>query len=323
VLRADVVEVKAAGTFTQLGGFLEARRFNLAGGKVQGTLHNRGLFDFSSGVFQGKLINEGRAMLGANTGKVATSEAGAGAQMEIEVSGEGSSLVIASANQDLKALVVRHENDGLQGFDLASGGGAGEYRLIRIYPGDEAAMAEAERGLRGAIGNALSSSGDGIFDSGLDERPGTRVGIGRRVDLHQDGFLLMRPTVIGDLNLDGRVSISDFIDLAANFQSMDATWDKGDVNYDGSVTIADFIELAANFGMSYSGEVVPISSDDQRQLNAFATANVPEVNCICLWGIVGIGAAMRRRHGRGAHATIKESARTKTSTSAKGGREDS
>ncbi|HEV8378049.1 MAG TPA: hypothetical protein VGP99_04310, partial [Tepidisphaeraceae bacterium] len=52
----------------------------------------------------------------------------------------------------------------------------------------------------------------------------------------------------GDLNRDRQVSISDFIDLAANFGKTTTLWSDGDLNYDGEVTISDFIDLAANFG---------------------------------------------------------------------------
>jgi hypothetical protein len=54
----------------------------------------------------------------------------------------------------------------------------------------------------------------------------------------------------GDLNRDRQVTISDFIDLSANFNKTNAIWTDGDLNYDGSVTISDFIDLAARFGAS-------------------------------------------------------------------------
>jgi hypothetical protein len=301
LLSAHVIEVKPGGTFTQNSGRLLSDRFELMGGAVNGTLRNRGLFNYSSGSFQGKLINEGTAMLGANGGKIATAEAGAGAQMEIEVSGTGQSWVIASANQDLRSLVVRYGNDGEQGFDLASGGGPGAHRSIRIYPGDAAAITSAERELSAAVGHALHFPRDGIFDSGMDERSNMRVGLARRVDVHQDEFLLLRPTVIGDLNIDGQVSISDFIDLAAHFGSANSTWEDGDINYDGNVSIADFIELAANFGSSFSGEVVPVSGEDRAELAAFAAANVPEPGGLVVAGIVAMSLAMRRRRRQAAY----------------------
>jgi hypothetical protein len=59
------------------------------------------------------------------------------------------------------------------------------------------------------------------------------------------------------LNLDKNVSISDFIDLSANFNTAGG-WRQGDLNYDKQVTISDFIDLSANFGQFVAGEVEPI-----------------------------------------------------------------
>ena len=78
---------------------------------------------------------------------------------------------------------------------------------------------------------------------------------------------------LGDLNVDGTVSISDFIDLASNFGKTNATWVDGDTNNDGTVSIADFINLASNFGQNYSPgvpqapaavEVVSVEQKDAR-----------------------------------------------------------
>ncbi len=69
--------------------------------------------------------------------------------------------------------------------------------------------------------------------------------------------ILVRYTVVGDLNLDRQVSIGDFIDLSSHFGQSPANWGEGDVNYDDSVSIADFIALASNFGQSFSGNLTP------------------------------------------------------------------
>ncbi len=72
----------------------------------------------------------------------------------------------------------------------------------------------------------------------------------------------------GDLNGDRQVTISDFIDLASNFNKSPATYADGDLNYDNAVTISDFIDLAANFGQSLpapasgagaTGSLLPVS----------------------------------------------------------------
>src|SRR5207237_8802709 len=64
------------------------------------------------------------------------------------------------------------------------------------------------------------------------------------------GTIIIRPALIGDLNLDDSVSISDFIDLAANFNAS-GVWATGDLNYDDQTTISDFIDLASHFGETY------------------------------------------------------------------------
>src|SRR5205807_8361573 len=103
---------------------------------------------------------------------------------------------------------------------------------------------------------------DGILDSHLSSHPPAGIGLAQLIDAHGDPYLLIRPTEIGDLNLDGQVTISDFIDLAANFGASgpDITWQEGDLNYDNAVTIADFIDLAANFGASYAADGISASS---------------------------------------------------------------
>ncbi len=125
----------------------------------------------------------------------------------------------------------------------------------------------------------------------------------RGIDGLDGDEVLVRYTVIGDLNLDGTVSISDFIDLAAHFNAArDVTWQMGDVNYDGSVTIADFIDLASNFGQSVSGIATPISEEDRLVLSAFAASAeasaVPEAGSVLMCLLAVGGAGMRRRKMR-------------------------
>jgi hypothetical protein len=88
--------------------------------------------------------------------------------------------------------------------------------------------------------------------------------------------------MIGDLNLDGSVSIGDFIVLASNFNQTGKRWQDGDVNYDNTVSIADFLDLAANFNTSYAGEIFPINPAEQKLLDEFYAANVPEPALILL-----------------------------------------
>ena len=97
--------------------------------------------------------------------------------------------------------------------------------------------------------------------------PGRRLGVILNTDPIRTSFagesglvgneILFLYTLVGDLNLDKTVSISDFIDLASNFNK-NGTWRDGDLNYDGLITIADFIDLASNFNQSFATSSDPI-----------------------------------------------------------------
>src|SRR5207245_11729559 len=88
-----------------------------------------------------------------------------------------------------------------------------ELPAMRIHGGD---LDAAKGSLAAAIQNA-KVNGEGILDSGLHE--GAAIGIAKLTDAHGDAFVLIRPTRVGDLNLDGAVTISDFIDLASDRKS--------------------------------------------------------------------------------------------------------
>ncbi|MEE9211021.1 MAG: dockerin type I domain-containing protein, partial [Phycisphaeraceae bacterium] len=62
-----------------------------------------------------------------------------------------------------------------------------------------------------------------------------------------DPLMVMRPALPGDTNLDGMVTLSDFIQLQNHFGQVGG-WTDGDFNGDGMVTIADFAILQSNYG---------------------------------------------------------------------------
>jgi len=217
----------------------------------------------------------------------------AGSNLSLNISGNASSTdarVILNSAQDLRNLRINFDDPGSQTLDLNSPAAPGGFNPIRIYP---AGLPEVKAHIFAAIRHALHAiPDDGIIDSGL--HPGSAIGVAI-VDDH----VLVRSTRIGDLNLDGIVTISDFIDLASNFGlTGTATWQEGDLNYDGSVTISDFIDLASNFNTSYAGDSWPISDSDAKALADFAQAHgVPEPGVM----MMGLGTALllarRRREG--------------------------
>jgi hypothetical protein len=212
----------------------------------------------------------------------------------------GSSNLVLGSHQHLKELKIPLSNREHQwvGLDLASPAAAGAYHGVYIYAADLEATKVA---MWRAIRNSFSKPDDGIFDSGLHE--GAAVGVAIVTDAYGDRNVTVRSTRIGDLNLDGAVTVADFMQLAANFNAIgSATWQEGDVNYDQSVTIADFMMLAAHFNSTYGGEIL---GQDAHILASFAASMgvdpsvigsaVPEPAGVSALAIGAMGLSRRRR----------------------------
>ncbi|HEV8605642.1 MAG TPA: hypothetical protein VGQ99_09765 [Tepidisphaeraceae bacterium] len=227
-------------------------------------------FHAPDSIFQAR---GGNTILRTNAGAPATPASPASANLNVIVGPEPAKIML-NINQVFRNLTVSTSNPGPQSFDLNSPTIPGAFRSLSIYNGSKsdlwAAISSANRA-------GAPDPLDGIFDSGLASHPSSAIGLARVTDPHGDSYLLIRPTRIGDLNLDGVVTISDFIDLSSNFGASgpNITWQEGDLNYDNAVTISDFIDLSANFGSSYSGATLPISSSDLALLNNFASSPSP------------------------------------------------
>jgi hypothetical protein len=225
------------------------------------------------------IVAEGNTLaLNTNAGKPAAASPAGGApiaavaNLRLSVTGSGARINLGS-DQDLDALDVLVANAGNQSFDLASPATAGAARKIRIYANDlTAARASIYSALVNANAPGSTTPLDGIFDSNLASHPNSRIGLAQVTDAHRDPHLLLRPTRIGDVNLDGSVTIADFLILAGNIGGSDVYWGQGDLNYDRAVTIADFLALSANFNTTYAGESFPIAAADAATLSAFAMA---------------------------------------------------
>jgi len=229
-------------------------------------------------------VSEGILRVGANLGEAA----------RLMIQGNSSStdaVIVLDSDQDLADLNISVNDSGRQGLNLSSPGAAAAFRSVRIHATD---IAAAKGTLNDLIRQARITPGDGIFDSNLALHPNSSLGIAAMAS----GYVLIRPTRIGDINLDGAVTISDFIDLATNFGRTGVTWQEGDMNYDGSITISDFIDLASNFGATYGGNVLPISAADQLTLDSFAAAHgiaVPEPALISILLLASLATRRLRR----------------------------
>jgi hypothetical protein len=89
------------------------------------------------------------------------------------------------------------------------------------------------------------------------------------------GQIEVRYTVLGDANLDGKVTGADILILALHSEkSVTNGWDEGDFNYDGHVNGADFTLLSANLN---KGTNISLSSNSQAIANGPASP-VPGMN---------------------------------------------
>jgi autotransporter-associated beta strand protein len=225
-------------------------------------------------------VTRGRVRLNSNAGL-------GGAKLALRIVGNSNGAearVVLGDDQDLRELSIHTGAAGTQILDLSSPVGAGEYHGVRVYAAD---LEGTKRALWEAVGKGLSGE-EGVVDSGRHSN--SRIGVVRLSD-----HVYMRATRIGDVNLDGIVTIADFLVVAGNFDMLEtATWQEGDLSGDGDVTIADFLELAGNFNSSYSGERREIGAEDA----AFAAehgAGVPEPGWVGMAILGGLISARRRK----------------------------
>jgi hypothetical protein len=116
------------------------------------------------------------------------------------------------------------------------------------------------------------------------------------------GQIEIKYTLLGDADLDGAVTGSDFTILASNPGQSVSSWDKGDFDYDGVVSGSDFTALVENLGKSASGADIILPAADYAAIDAFAAANglmadVPEPASMLLIPMAGFGILARRRRG--------------------------
>jgi hypothetical protein len=241
-------------------------------------------------------VRRGLISMVTNPGTPSTAASPAQARLTLHIHNDTATVALQTSI-DLKNLIMDLADPGLQSLDLNSPAAPGQYNALRLYADD---LTSARAALNAYIRHAIDFPGDGLSDSGLSGggHPSSAIGVARLPDAHGDDHILVRLTRIGDLNLDGAVTISDFIDLASHFNSSGATWQDGDLNYDGQVTISDFIDLASNFGATYSGAVLPLNPADAQLLSDFASshgASVPEPSLLALTTPLLLLPARRRR----------------------------
>jgi hypothetical protein len=156
--------------------------------------------------------------------------------------------------------------------------------------------------------NGGAWNGDGINSSTAAASSGTEaVGIADNSVLKLTSFdgmpvdqssVLMKLTLAGDANLDGRVDNADLAALAAHWQGTSAVWTSGDFDYNGVVDIHDLLFMAINWGTSVSS-ASPISGSlpAALALMGLTGTSVPEPlgTAAVVLGLVAASRRQRRR----------------------------
>ena len=97
-------------------------------------------------------------------------------------------------------------------------------------------------------------AGGSIFSSTLASNPRFAIADNDSADPLNSGqaanTVLLRPAIIGNATLSGKVGFNDFVQLARNYNKTNADWAMGDFNYDGKVGFDDLVALARNYNQS-------------------------------------------------------------------------
>jgi hypothetical protein len=177
------------------------------------------------------------------------------------------------------ALVVKHAPNASPLADIAARIALAYSAAAGPWQGDGITSSSAATIAQTGLGYGEASELLGISGA----QTGSFAGV--TVDANS---VLVRWTRLGDADLDGRVTFTDFQRLERGFGKAGGWW-SGDFNYDGVVDRADFMILYQNFG-------------EEAALPAPAGASVPEPGMVAWLGtmyLLGAGRASRRKTFRG------------------------
>ena len=88
--------------------------------------------------------------------------------------------------------------------------------------------------------------------------------------------LVMKQSVSGDANLDGKVDINDLTIVLAHYGQTGTTWAQGEFTGDGTVDINDLTIVLAHYGQTAGASVGGMAA-------------VPEPSTLALIGVAAIG----------------------------------
>jgi autotransporter-associated beta strand protein len=207
------------------------------------------------GVNQGSLVNNGTVNLASGTNTVGS------------VTGTGALTINAS-------LEIVPSGGVSQQTSLTLGSSAtlalDNNRFVVNYgAGNPSPLATIQAALSG--GQITSSAPAKGYGFGISDN-GSSVAFG--------------DTLVGDVNVDGSVNLTDLLDLLNSYGQSGKDWSQGDTNGDGSVNLTDLLNLLNNYGQS--DQITSIGPNSGSQV-------VPEPATLSLLSLGAGSLLMRRR----------------------------
>jgi autotransporter-associated beta strand protein len=317
----NTLVLTAANTYTGGTTISSAGTLQLGNGGTTGSISSTGAvvdngnltFDRSDNITFNNFIHGNGSLTQAATGTVTLSASNsylgntnvtAGKLIIGAINGIAESPVSISGGAVLQ-LAQDTGAEQITGLDI-TGGGAFDItnnHVIISYSGSDPISTIAGYLASGYAGGAWNGPG---IDSSIAALPAnSHYGIGYAdgadgiVTGLSSGQIEIKYTLLGDADLDGSVTGSDFTALAGNLGKSGVGWDKGDFLYTGAVTGSDFTALVQNLGKSATGADVAIPTSDYAAIDAFAEANglmadVPEPTATGWIVFAGIGMLLRR-----------------------------
>ena len=237
-LSAANLQVNAAGTFTQTGGTLT----------ITGPATNHATLSLLAGsAALNQLSGTGSTVIGSPSGASSTVTLNRLAQNALTLDATGTLTITPQSPRQTNSATALTLNPGgtrdLTTNDLLVDRTATPADLIRSY-------------LTGPSPRLISSTANA-------DPQHLALGYADSADAMVDpailpaGQVLVKYTLPGDANLDGRVNNSDLTLLRANFGTVSGgEWDDGDFNYDSRVNNSDLALARANFGSSIAPDTL-------------------------------------------------------------------
>ena len=135
--------------------------------------------------------------------------------------------------------------------------------------------------------NAIFSAASGLVLAGLpaaaadlastnappNQTPAADAKLSQLSNLSIEQLMQVKVTILGDVNMDGRVTLADQTILEDNFGATALGWTAGDFNHDGTVDWLDYLTLKQFYGRSF-GDTVGVPEPATLSLLAFGLAGL-------------------------------------------------